>query len=188
MSVAMPRIAAALGGLPWPEVQDFLEVAFLDMDIPVYVYADYVPELDADETQISRPGDDIVDKPILFWGTKYSQWRGLSNFERSPIVIDGKEYLSVEHFFQSSKAATQWEHEMIRGTPSPKEAKRVGRTVALRPDWEEIKMDVMLKGLLAKFRQHEQFRDLLLSTGTVMIRHRERTFASYWPFPHSTRV
>jgi ribA/ribD-fused uncharacterized protein len=41
----------------------------------------------------------------------------------------------------------------------------VGREIQLRPDWDAVKLDVMRTGLLAKFRQHDQLRRLLLSTG-----------------------
>ena len=48
---------------------------------------------------------------------------------------------------------------------SAREAKKAGRTVKLRPDWEEVKLDVMHEACLAKFSQHEYLKEALLSTG-----------------------
>ena len=48
-------------------------------------------------------------------------------------------------------------------------AKQIGRNVELRPDWEDVKYDVMLKCLRAKYAI-PYFRRQLLSTGYKEIR------------------
>ncbi|CAF3907444.1 unnamed protein product, partial [Rotaria sp. Silwood1] len=50
---------------------------------------------------------------------------------------------------------------------------------AMRPDWASVKDDVMLKACLAKFRQHQKLKQLLLSTGDRMIVE-HTTEDSYW--------
>ena len=51
---------------------------------------------------------------------------------------------------------------LFRSTPG--EAKRMGRQVTLRKDWEDVKISVMEKGLRMKFAIPE-LRDKLLATG-----------------------
>ena len=110
-------------------------------------------------------GPEESEAPVLFWGRRHSAWQVLSNFAATPFMVDGVEFPTVEHYFQASKALTDWEREMVRAAESPKEAKRLGRQVSLRPDWESVKVDVMREALLAKFRGNAEARRALLSTG-----------------------
>ena len=50
---------------------------------------------------------------------------------------------------------------------SPKEAAKMGRDRKrpLRPDWEEVKDDVMRRAVLRKFETHADIREILLGTG-----------------------
>lgn len=98
----------------------------------------------------------------------------LSNFAMSAIEIPcpftGRRriYATVEHYFQASKATTLKEHAHIAEQPTPRDAKRAGRHVKLRADWEEVKFDVMLVALRAKFCI-PKYRDRLLATGDSLI-------------------
>lgn len=97
----------------------------------------------------------------------------LSNFAACTLeLVDPsgttRTYASVEHFFQASKAARLEDHLRIANARSPKEAKRLGRRVALREDWEAVKEAVMLIALRQKFQQR-RFADVLLATGQTVI-------------------
>lgn len=64
----------------------------------------------------------------------------------------------------------------MRLAPAPGDAFRLGRTVSkeypIRPDWEHAKIDVMYKALEAKFLQHDDLKQFLLSTGdSQLIEH-----------------
>lgn len=85
----------------------------------------------------------------------------LSNFFYSPITIEGKRYLTVENYFQAMKAANPGEAEEIRLAPTPGKSKRLGRHCVIRKDWEDIKEDVMYKGVKAKFMQNPTLRTAL---------------------------
>jgi ribA/ribD-fused uncharacterized protein len=104
-----------------------------------------------------------ADAPIFFWGTG-QQWGQFSNFWECHTVIDGKEWMTIEHYFQAQKVLDTQEQEYIRLASTPKRAKDLGRTCVLRKDWEKVKYQVMLNGLRAKFSQ-PQFKKILLSTG-----------------------
>ena len=88
----------------------------------------------------------------------------LSNFEQSPFTVDGITFPTVEHWFQAFKTLDPQEFRAIAAAETPGKAKRMGRHVTLRPDWEEVKVDVMREGLRKKFAIPE-FRVKLLATG-----------------------
>ena len=52
---------------------------------------------------------------------------------------------------------------------TPTKAKQAGRKVALREDWETVKLDIMLECVRQKFYQNPDLRDLLISTGNSLI-------------------
>ncbi|MFO0630973.1 MAG: NADAR family protein [Polyangiales bacterium] len=83
--------------------------------------------------------------------------------------LDGGRWANVEAYFQGAKSRGTPDHaaalRAITADPSPESAFRVGRTRAIRPDWEAVKRDVMRAALTAKFTQSDDLRALLLSTG-----------------------
>ena len=88
----------------------------------------------------------------------------LSNFYSSPIVVAGESFPTVEHCFQAFKAEHKEDFIRIQTAATPGLAKRIGRSIEMRPDWENIKIDVMRSALEKKFRIPE-LRDKLLATG-----------------------
>jgi N-glycosidase YbiA len=96
-----------------------------------------------------------------------------SNFSPHPIVLDGKEWPTTEHYFQAQKFVTTAPDyaEKIRLAPSPMKAAQWGRSrkAPLRSDWESVKDDVMRRAVYAKFKSHPEIRDVLLATGEEKI-------------------
>lgn len=88
----------------------------------------------------------------------------LSNFYTSAIQEDGITYPTIEHYFQAQKTLNPFERKKIAAAATPGQAKRAGRNVTLRKDWEEIKNSVMLQGLRLKFAVPE-LAEKLLATG-----------------------
>lgn len=104
---------------------------------------------------------------IAFYTTK-DQYGCFSNFYRAPIKIDGVVWPTTEHFYQAQKATHPELQQAIRFAETPKIAAKMGRGIApdfFRKDWEEIKYKVMLYACEAKFRQHPNLKQILLSTG-----------------------
>lgn len=93
----------------------------------------------------------------------------LSNFYPSPIKLAGKWYATGEHAFAAYKAATPEDHERICWAKTPGGAKGLGRRVQLRPNWEEIKYDVMRQVLRVKFEEGSALADRLLATGNALL-------------------
>jgi len=75
----------------------------------------------------------------------------LSNFYLHPVHYAGETYPSVEHAFQAAKTLNLAWRERIRRAPMPKDAKRLGHRVPLRPDWEQHKVAAMSTLVQAKF-------------------------------------
>ena len=48
---------------------------------------------------------------------------------------------------------------------NPVQAKRLGRKVKLRDDWEEVKLEIMTEIVSQKFLQHPHLIEMLLQTG-----------------------
>lgn len=94
-----------------------------------------------------------------------------SNFAPYPITIDGVTWPTSEHFFQAQKFDDPAIQARIRAAASPMEAATLGRSrdFPLRPDWEQVKDDVMAMALHAKFTQHRELREQLLATGDATL-------------------
>ncbi len=105
--------------------------------------------------------------PIYFYSDRETPYGPFSNFAAYGFTLGGNYYPTSEHYFQSQKFAGTPDEEAVRLARAPKIAADWGRerTRPLRPDWNEVKEDVMRQALRAKFAQHAELRSLLLSTG-----------------------
>lgn len=92
------------------------------------------------------------------------QYAFLSNFFPSMICFNGKAYATVEHAFQAFKMTCDADHDAVRTARSPGLAKKLGRSLERRADWEHIKDDVMLACLRQKFQLHQQLSIWLVET------------------------
>lgn len=103
---------------------------------------------------------DIKDVIASFTGEYYF----LSNFFVAPVVYQGVRFENNEAAFQAAKCPERM-REFCK--LNPQSAKRLGRSVLLRPDWEEIKYDVMYQVCKAKFQQNPDLGQKLLKTGNA---------------------
>jgi ribA/ribD-fused uncharacterized protein len=97
-------------------------------------------------------------------------YRFLSNFFRAtaPVILDGIEYSTVEHAYQAAKTTNLTFREKFKyGTPG--DAKRLGKSVQLRSDWEQIKESIMLDLLRQKFIGTGLEKKLLETGDAVLI-------------------
>ncbi len=116
---------------------------------------------------------------LLFWGhtpkadgtvgpTCFSQWFA------SGFVVDGVSYPTAEHWMMAEKARLFGDEVMLAEilvAASPADAKKLGRKVAgfEQARWHEHRVDIVVRGNLAKFSQRDDFRDFLLGTGDRVI-------------------
>jgi ribA/ribD-fused uncharacterized protein len=98
-------------------------------------------------------------------------YRFLSNFYEGPEPVAwlGFECRTAEHACQASKASRDSDREMIALASTPGQAKRAGRNIELRSDWEDVKLDVMRRVLAVKFAPDTALSILLTSTGDRLL-------------------
>ena len=93
----------------------------------------------------------------------------LSNFYHAPFTYDGIIYPTNEHFFQAMKTLDQEKRKQIAEAKTPGVAKRMGRQVQLRKDWEEVKYTAMRVGVERKFDAHPGLAEKLIATGDAIL-------------------
>lgn len=95
------------------------------------------------------------------------KYRFLSNFYPARVTYEDIEYSSVEVAYQASKAADKLDRDMIHDLPAA-EAKRVGKIIEIRKDWEQVKVIIMKRLLIHKFSDKD-LENKLLETGDSYI-------------------
>lgn len=94
--------------------------------------------------------------------------RFLSNFYPVDVEYLGDLYPTLEHAYQAAKASKKSERTRIREAATPGEAKRMGKQITVRKDWDEVKLKVMYDLLLKKFSTPD-LAILLLQTGDQLL-------------------
>jgi len=103
----------------------------------------------------------------------------LSNFYSVIVKYNGIEFPSVEHAFQASKCLDENVQRQFRIIPTPGEAKRFGKKVKLREDWEIVKVSIMEDLLKQKFSQKE-LKNKLLETGNLELIEGNNHGDTFW--------
>lgn len=116
---------------------------------------------------------DLNDEHQIIWFDDFEgshPARFLSNFYvGDPLVGYGVVYPTGEHMFAAHKATTTDEHRLLAAVSTPGAAKRLGRKIRLREDWEFIKYDVMRYVLRVKFAVGRPEAQMLLETGDALL-------------------
>lgn len=116
----------------------------------------------------------------------------LSNFHTGdPFVLDGITYPSGEHAFHAQKSHDLAFRTQIAAAATPSLAKKMGRAVALRPDWENVKRRVMADVVAARFTSPALHRRLLDTDDDLLIegnRHHDQVWGDcvcekHFPWP-----
>lgn len=93
----------------------------------------------------------------------------LSNFYPCNVVYDGLKFETTEHAFQAAKTLNIEERLQVMACDTPGKAKRMGRKVTLRPDWDQVKVQVMTDIVRQKFTDLLLARKLLETGDTNLI-------------------
>jgi ribA/ribD-fused uncharacterized protein len=95
-----------------------------------------------------------------------NEFRFLSNFyDGYNVCYRGYAYKTAEHAFQAAKAKSTIDRDYVALALTPAEAKKRGRHVELRPDWEFAKDRIMYEIVKEKFLQHGELARKLMATG-----------------------
>ena len=79
------------------------------------------------------------------------EYEFLSNFYPAEVVYNNRSFRTVEHAYQAAKTLDAGSMFAIQVATYPGDAKRLGRMVPLRQDWESVKVGVMELLLERKF-------------------------------------
>lgn len=105
---------------------------------------------------------------IRFYRANERPYGMFSNLYRIPVELDGVVYPTAEHAYQAGKARKAAVREWLMSAPSPALLAMAAHGLYywdITPGWSTNKFDRMRRVLAAKFSQHEDLKELLLSTG-----------------------
>lgn len=109
---------------------------------------------------------------IRFYRASEKPYGALSNLYRRAITFEGDTFATSEHAYQAGKARKPAVKAWLMAAPSPALLAMAAHGLYywdITPDWSKNKLDRMRAVLHAKFTQHEDLRDLLLSTGDAKL-------------------
>jgi ribA/ribD-fused uncharacterized protein len=99
--------------------------------------------------------------------SKSETHREFSNFAPFGIELDEAWWPTVEHYYQAQKFADAELRAKIRKAEKPPIAKGLAdkNKAIIRPDWDQLKDEVMYRAVRCKFERHDELKALLLATG-----------------------
>jgi ribA/ribD-fused uncharacterized protein len=117
----------------------------------------------------------------IYFYSKSNTYREFSNFAPFAIDLDGTRWPTVEHYYQAQKFTDTALRKSIRKAEKPPIAKSLAdkNKAAVRPDWDEVKDEVMYRAVRRKFESHPALQEMLLATGDEELVESAPTDA-YW--------
>ncbi len=126
--------------------------------------------------EVSKPGEIneklAIESEIRFYRANEKPYGAFSNLYLRTVEFDGEVFLTAEHAYQAGKAAKKAVREWVLSAPNPALVAMAAQGLYswdVVPNWANIKFDRMRRVLFAKYRQHEDLRVLLLSTGEARL-------------------
>lgn len=130
-----------------------------------------VPEIFPTDTPFTKKW-----KSYAIWDEKnikgfFADYKWLSNFEPCTVWFEGMQYPSSEHAYMASKTLNteiraKFSSDYADVVLTASEAKKLGRTIELRENWDNIRGDMMLGIVFDKFWRNLELRRKLLDTGS----------------------
>lgn len=109
---------------------------------------------------------------IRFYRANEKPYGPFSNLFRLPVIFEGEEFATSEHAYQAGKARKLEVRRWLMAAPSPALLAMAAHGLYywdVAPGWSTTKFQRMRAVLRAKFNQHPQLRELLLSTGEARL-------------------
>ena len=136
--------------------------------------------------KLKKGGEISGEKPVLFNqpGEDKGEFKTFSNQAVYPIQISDVRYPSVEHYYQAMKAKEFGDEQIykkILDTPSGKAVKALGEKIANvhTEIWDAKRLEIMMRGVKAKFVQHPELQKQLVATGERQIGYADAR-DSFW--------
>lgn len=109
---------------------------------------------------------------VRFYRASEKPYGAFSNLYRREVEFEGETFATSEHAYQAGKARKPEVRKWLMDAPSPALLAMAAHGLYvwdINSDWSKIKFDRMKRVLQAKFTQHEDLKQLLLSTGTARL-------------------
>lgn len=109
---------------------------------------------------------------VRFYRASEKPFGVFSNLYRREIEFEGRIYPTSEHAYQAGKARKAEVRNWLMAAPSPALLAMAAHGLYywdVTPEWSRTKFDRMRAVLHAKFTQHEDLKQLLLSTGEARL-------------------
>lgn len=92
----------------------------------------------------------------------FGEYRFLSNFHVCPVYYEGFIYSSSEAAYMACKTKDMNIRKQLTGM-KPSEARALGQTIELIPNWEIIKVLKMTEVVYSKFDQNDELKEFLVN-------------------------
>lgn len=109
---------------------------------------------------------------IRFYRANEKPYGVFSNLYKCPVEFEGTVFPTSEHAYQAGKARKPAVRQWILSAPTPALAAMAAHGLYVWdvvPDWAQTKFERMRAVLRAKFDQHPELREVLLSTGEARL-------------------
>ena len=112
----------------------------------------------------------------------FGDYRFLSNFEVTDVWFDGALYGSSEAAYMAGKTLDLELRKRFQKDSgiTPSAARKLGKTIVLRSDWDKVRYDVMSSAVFDKFYRNEELRAKLLATGDKYLEETNHWKDIYW--------
>lgn len=107
-------------------------------------------------------------------------FRFLSNFHPAPLLYKGIMYPTSEHAYVSAKTLNENTKLNVAMLATPGEAKKYGRSIKLRPDWNDVKLAIMEEIVREKFIQNPPLLEKLLATEDIYLEEGNTWGDTFW--------
>lgn len=115
---------------------------------------------------------------VIRFNSYLEEGRFMSNFAETPFELDGRIWPTAEHAYHAHKAVRGEDAKLVWEAKTAVDAKRVGHSIEMRPDWDEVKIPATLRVLRAKFSDPHWRAELLATGDAVLVHH--APWDSYW--------
>lgn len=114
----------------------------------------------------------IMAAEIRFYRANERPFGAFSNLYRRTMEFEGELYPTAEHAYQAGKARKREVKAWLMAAPSPALLAMAAHGLYywdITPGWSTSKFDRMKRILVAKYTQHADLGELLLSTGSARL-------------------
>ena len=119
--------------------------------------------------------NEFMENNIIAFYHETDEYGCFSNWYPSPFEYCGIKYSSSEQYMMFQKVTMFSGYDLgekILATDDPKRIKQLGRTHFKEFDsatWDKNSYTIVKRGVLAKFQQHKDIQEILLSTGSAIL-------------------